>query len=356
MSKPTQSTVSRKTHALDIPAQAAEFVAAQPDLDARDQRRALALYRLLGEGEPVRLEDLAERWGLPLEEVAARLEEWPVQRDEQGRIFALGGLTLKPTTHALEVDGRTLYAWCALDTLFLPELLDHPARIRSTCPQTGEPISLTVDAESIHAVTPKSAVMSLHDTGGLDPKDAIATFCSFNHFFASEEAARVWTEGREGSFVTSLAEGFEYGHLFAQGLLGAALAAMPTSARKDLVRRLVEEGVNRGGTDVLDEIATPAFAEAARRWITSFPDAFPDFRMEIVTLIEEGDTVVAHFRCSGTHFGKWLGVPATGRRFETVDEIYFFDVADGKLAGARGIEDNLSRLRQLGISLVPPPA
>ena len=44
-----------------------------------------------------------------------------------------------------------------------------------------------------------------------------------------------------------------------------------------------------------------------------------------------------------------LGVPATGRRFEDVDEIYVFRVENGKLVAAYGVEDNLSRLRQLGI-------
>jgi hypothetical protein len=36
-----------------------------------------------------------------------------------------------------------------------------------------------------------------------------------------------------------------------------------------------------------------------------FRGAFPDFRMEIVELIAEGDRVVAHFRCSGTLAGEW---------------------------------------------------
>lgn len=72
--------------------------------------------------------------------------------------------------------------------------------------------------------------------------------------------------------------------------------------------------------------------------------------MEIVDLIAEGDRVVAHFKCSGTHRGEWLGVPATGRRFEQVDEIYIFAVRDGKLVSAVGVEDNLTRMRQLGIT------
>lgn len=123
---------------------------------------------------------------------------------------------------------------------------------------------------------------------------------------------------------------------------------------KQLVRRLVEEGVNQRSTDVLDEVAEGPFAEVARRWISPFRGAFPDFTMEILSLVEEGDTVVAHFRCSGTHLGEWLGIPATGRRFENVDEMYIFTVRNGKLAAAVGVEDNLTRLKQLGIMLAPP--
>jgi steroid delta-isomerase-like uncharacterized protein len=112
---------------------------------------------------------------------------------------------------------------------------------------------------------------------------------------------------------------------------------------------LVEEAVGRHDLDVLEHVAAGEFAEMARRWVSPFRSAFPDFEMEIVDLIAEGERVVAHFRCSGTHRGEWLGVPATGRRFEKVDEIYIFRVHDGKLVRALGVEDNLTRLRQLGL-------
>jgi predicted ester cyclase len=118
---------------------------------------------------------------------------------------------------------------------------------------------------------------------------------------------------------------------------------------KRLVRRLVDEALVRHDADIVDEIATGEFAQAAKRWVSPFRGAFPDFEMEIVELIAESDTVVAHFRCSGTHRGEWLGVPATGRRFESIDEIYIFHVRDGKLSSAVGVEDNLTRMRQLGI-------
>lgn len=128
-----------------------------------------------------------------------------------------------------------------------------------------------------------------------------------------------------------------------------------TEANKRLVRRLIDEAVARRDPEVIDEIATGEFAEAARRWVSPFRSAFPDFEMEIVELIAEGDTVVGHFRCSGTHRGEWLGVPATGRRFERVDEVYLFRVRDGKLVAATGVEDNLTRLRQLGIRIGDEP-
>jgi predicted ester cyclase len=70
----------------------------------------------------------------------------------------------------------------------------------------------------------------------------------------------------------------------------------------------------------------------------------------VVDLIAAGEKVVGHFRCSGTHRGEWLGVPPTGRRFEGVDEIYIFQVRGGRLVSALGVEDNLARLRQLGIT------
>jgi predicted ester cyclase len=124
---------------------------------------------------------------------------------------------------------------------------------------------------------------------------------------------------------------------------------LSVEANKVLVRRLVDEAVGRRNLDVLEELADGEFAELARRWVRPFQSAFPDFEMEIVELVAEGDRVVAHFRCSGTHRGEWLGLPATGRRFENVDEIYIFRVQGGKLVSALGVEDNLSRLRQLGI-------
>jgi predicted ester cyclase len=125
---------------------------------------------------------------------------------------------------------------------------------------------------------------------------------------------------------------------------------MTAEQNKALIRRLVEEAINPRNLDALEEVATGEFAAAARRWVGPFRDAFTDFTMQIVTLVADSDKVAAHFRCSGTHLGEWMGHPPTGRCFRDIDEIYIFRVRDGKLAGASGVEDNLARMRQLGLS------
>ena len=95
---------------------------------------------------------------------------------------------------------------------------------------------------------------------------------------------------------------------------------------------------------------SPELAAAAHRWIAPFRASFPDVRMELVELIGEGDAVVGRFTCSATHLGEWLGRAPTGRRFERVDEVSIFRFHEGRIAQVWSLEDNLGRLRQLGLT------
>lgn len=208
----------------DIPVLAAEFTAAHPELDPRQQRLALAAIRLLGNGQPFGPETLAARVDLPVDEVARYLDEQlMVQRDNHGHAIAFAGLTLRPTSHTIHVDGRTLYAWCALDTLFLPELLGSPAQIHSTTPDSGETVSLIIDGTTVRDVSPASAVLTLHDVTDFDLEDVIGTFCCFSHFFTSERSASAWAERSTGTYVVSIADGFEYARRYNHQRFDAAL-------------------------------------------------------------------------------------------------------------------------------------
>jgi predicted ester cyclase len=117
---------------------------------------------------------------------------------------------------------------------------------------------------------------------------------------------------------------------------------------KALVRRLADEVINEGRLDLVDELFAPELAGPARQAFTSFRAAFPDWREEVVDLIAEGDKVAVRFRCSGTLQGEFMGVAPKGQRQE-VDEVFFFRVREGRFVEYWGLEDNLTRMRQLGV-------
>jgi predicted ester cyclase len=108
---------------------------------------------------------------------------------------------------------------------------------------------------------------------------------------------------------------------------------------KAIVRRLVDEVMNAGHVDVIDELYSADLAGGAKLWITPFRTGFPDVHMQIVELIAEADAVVGPFTCSATHRGTWRGHPPTGRRFDNVAEMYIFRIRDGRIVQAWGIED-----------------
>ncbi|WP_138758185.1 ester cyclase [Modestobacter altitudinis] len=122
---------------------------------------------------------------------------------------------------------------------------------------------------------------------------------------------------------------------------------MSVEDNKALVARAVAEVINGGHLDVVDELYALQIAQAAKEWVAPFRAAFPDVWMETVALVGEGDTVVGHFRCSGTHTGEWLGRPPTGRRFTGVREVYWWTVRGGRIVDWWGLEDNDDRRRQL---------
>jgi predicted ester cyclase len=123
-----------------------------------------------------------------------------------------------------------------------------------------------------------------------------------------------------------------------------------TEHNKATIRRLIEEVLNGGHLELIDELYAPELAPAAKRWITPFRASFPDVHMEVIELIAEGDKVVGRFTCSATHTGAWLDHAPTGRRFERVDEVSIFRLRDGRIIQVWSLEDTLGRLQQLGLA------
>ncbi len=83
-----------------------------------------------------------------------------VQVDQRGNVVG-AALTALETPHRIEVGGKELYAWCALDTLFIPGLLGETAEVESKCPVSGETVRLTVTPEGVQEICPTDAVLSV---------------------------------------------------------------------------------------------------------------------------------------------------------------------------------------------------
>ena len=205
---------------------AVELIAAAPPLDEHEQRLALGLYRLLAQGEPVEAGSLAEDVGLPLDEVKGALGDWAgIFMDEDDRVIGFLGLSIRPMPHRLTVVGRTLYAWCAFDTLFLPELLGERAEVQSQCPTTGQQITLAVEGTDVTRLQPVDTVLSyLHKDEPLD-QHVITTFCHYIHFFANPAAAAEWNAKHDGTFTISVDDGSELARLVNRGRYPSILAA-----------------------------------------------------------------------------------------------------------------------------------
>lgn len=120
---------------------------------------------------------------------AAIPETW-LERNANGELLGVGGLSRAPTPHAISFGGRTLYAWCAFDCMFLPGVLEVPLEVRSTCPVSGVEISLRISAEKVECVSPRDTVISFvtPDAAAVQ-RELRRVFCRHVRFLVSARAA-----------------------------------------------------------------------------------------------------------------------------------------------------------------------
>ena len=175
------------------------------------------LLRLIAEGNPVSVGQLVATLHLSHDDVTSALGKLRnVEFDRDGNIVG-AGITLNPTRHRFQVNGRRLFTWCAMDTLIFPKILNQTAHVVSTCPATGITIRLTVAPSGVERLEPTSAVVSL-------PKlfeaccDVRADFCNQVHFFSSSDAASAWLSERPGAMLLSIENAWRIGGVLAGSL------------------------------------------------------------------------------------------------------------------------------------------
>jgi alkylmercury lyase len=177
------------------------------------QHLSLATYRLLALGQPVSTGALAKILDMQEGEVSALLDTFPpsvLERDDEGSIVAFIGLSLSPTAHRFVLEGRTLYTWCVLDALFLPELLGERARVATNCPGSGSAIALEVAPDRIVASSPPGVVMSTVAPDAQSCRDNLrGAFCSQVNLFTSADSFTAWAKAHPGVAYVPLAEAFD---------------------------------------------------------------------------------------------------------------------------------------------------
>lgn len=128
---------------------------------------------------------------------------------------------------------------------------------------------------------------------------------------------------------------------------------------KQLVHRFVEEIVNEGNYDPIDEYVTDDLRDhtpfgdtrgrdALRETTSLIHTAFPDFSVTPHEVVAEGDTVATRMTQRGTHDGEFMGIEPTGRTFE-IEATAFARVDDGQISERWVYPDMLGLLQQLGV-------
>lgn len=135
-----------------------------------------------------------------------------------------------------------------------------------------------------------------------------------------------------------------------------------------IVRQFLEQVYNeRKGLEVIDDLFAPGYVahdpqrpggrvrgrDPFKERVRHLLDAFPDYRVEVHSVLSDGDRGVARFTASGTHEGEFQGIPPTGRRM-AVTSFVEVRVEGGRIAEAWQLVDALAMVGQLGLTVTPP--
>lgn len=125
-------------------------------------------------------------------------------RDNAGNVIGFWGLAMSDMPHELDTGVATVHTWCALDPFLITPLLEGGARVRSTDPVTGVPISLTITADGIRDLMPPTTVVSLLISDHPFDADIVHSFCHYAHFFGSPRSGHEWTREHPGTFLLDI--------------------------------------------------------------------------------------------------------------------------------------------------------
>jgi predicted ester cyclase len=136
-----------------------------------------------------------------------------------------------------------------------------------------------------------------------------------------------------------------------------------STKNKERLRRLFEEGMNRGNMAVIDELVGPEYvnhdfplplkgADGFKQIVAIFKGGFPDIRVTIEDEFEDGDMVGSRGTFTGTHAGEFMGIPATSKAV-SIGYLDLWRVKGGRFQENWVQMDMMGLMQQLGV--VPSP-
>jgi predicted ester cyclase len=134
---------------------------------------------------------------------------------------------------------------------------------------------------------------------------------------------------------------------------------MTIDKNKKIIRRYIEEVVNTGNVENLDEFISPDYietldpgkkvlgVEGARQHIMGVRQTFPDLHLTVEKQISEGDWVVTCITARATHKGEWLGIKPTGKKVE-ITGVNVDKIINGKMVEHGGAANMFEALLNIG--------
>lgn len=123
--------------------------------------------------------------------------------------------------------------------------------------------------------------------------------------------------------------------------------------------RLIDAVWNERRVEVLDELLAPDFvmhttgglrldAAGYAAAVRAHAEGFPDLRVEVLAVVEQGSTVAARIQLVGTMLGAFGGHAATGRAMR-VEGRPWMRVENGRIAEFWALVDDEAMWAQLGL-------
>ncbi len=137
---------------------------------------------------------------------------------------------------------------------------------------------------------------------------------------------------------------------------------MPPEDAAQLIAHYVEEVLNQGNLELLNEICAPDYKRhlspvteplslnEQRERLAAIRTAFPDWELKLEEIICEGDIIAFRATVRGTQKGVFLGLPATGKSVKA-SALDIIRIRDRKFIEHWGGPDLFTLTQQLGATL-----